>query len=91
MTKTLRFALAAPLALALAACGSGAEETGEIKGDAIAAIPAPAGTEWRSTAVMTDDGGVLVGNPDAPSARACPAPSLAPRSGTRSTGSTPPP
>ena len=66
MTKTLRFALAAPLALALAACGSGAEETGEIKGDAIAAIPAPAGTEWRSTAVMTDDGGVLVGNPDAP-------------------------
>ena len=42
MTKTLRFALAAPLALALAACGSGAEETGEIKGDAIAAIPAPA-------------------------------------------------
>jgi len=66
MTKTLRFALAAPLALALAACGSGAEETGEIQGDAIAAIPAPAGTEWRSTAVMTDDGGVLVGNPDAP-------------------------
>ena len=66
MTKTLRFALAAPLALALAACGSGAEETGEIQGEAIAAIPAPAGTEWRSTAVMTDDGGVLVGNPDAP-------------------------
>ena len=33
MTKTLRFALAAPLALALAASGSGAEETGEIKGD----------------------------------------------------------
>lgn len=66
MTKTLRFALAAPLALALAACGSGAEETGEIKGDAIAAIPAPAGTEWRSTAAMTEDGGVLVGNPEAP-------------------------
>ena len=40
MTKTLRFALAAPLALALAACGSGAEETGEIQGEAIAAIPA---------------------------------------------------
>ena len=66
MIKTLRFALAAPLALALAACGSGAEETGEIEGDAIAAIPAPAGTEWRTTAAMTEDGGVLVGNPEAP-------------------------
>ena len=66
MTKTLRFAIAAPLALALAACGSGAEETGDIEGDAIAAIPAPEGTEWRSTAQMTDDGGILVGNPEAP-------------------------
>ena len=66
MTKTLRFALAAPLALALAACGAGAEETGAIEGEAIAAIPAPEGTEWRSTATMTEDGGTLVGNPDAP-------------------------
>ncbi|MBX7482554.1 thioredoxin domain-containing protein [Qipengyuania qiaonensis] len=66
MTKTLRFALAAPLALALAACGSATEESGEIEGEAIAAIAAPEGTEWRSTAVMTEAGGVLVGNPDAP-------------------------
>lgn len=66
MIKSLRFAFAAPIALALAACGSGAEETGELKGDAIAAIPAPAGTEWRSTAQMTEDGGILVGNPEAP-------------------------
>ncbi len=66
MTKTLRFALAAPIALALGACGSGVEETGEIEGEAIAAIPAPEGTEWRSTAVMTEEGGTLVGNPDAP-------------------------
>jgi len=66
MTKTLRFAFAAPLALALAACGSGAEQSGEIQGDAIAAIPAPAGSEWRTTAVMTEEGGTLVGNPDAP-------------------------
>ena len=41
MTKTLRFALAAPLALALAACGSAAEETGDIESEAIAAIPRP--------------------------------------------------
>ena len=66
MIKSLRFAFAAPIALALAACGSGAEETGAIEGDAIAAIPAPEGTEWRSTAQMTEDGGILVGNPEAP-------------------------
>ncbi|MFA6219557.1 MAG: thioredoxin domain-containing protein [Erythrobacter sp.] len=66
MTKCFRFALAAPLALALAACGSGAEEEGSLEGDAIAAIPAPAGTQWIDKAVTTPDGGTLVGNPDAP-------------------------
>lgn len=66
MTKTLRYALAAPLALALAACGGGASDGSEIEGDAIAAIPAPDGTEWRDVASETADGGILVGNPDAP-------------------------
>ncbi len=66
MTKTLRLALAAPLALALAACGSGAEETGDLEGDAIAAIPAPEGTQWSTTAAATEEGGTLVGNPEAP-------------------------
>ena len=66
MTKTLRFAIAAPLALALAACGNGAEEAGELKGEAIAAIPAPEGTQWIEQAVETPEGGTLVGNPDAP-------------------------
>lgn len=66
MLKTLRFALAAPLALALAACGSSAEDTGDIENDAIAAIPAPEGTEWRDTAATTEEGGTLVGNPEAP-------------------------
>ncbi len=66
MNNRLRFALAAPLALVLAACGSGTEETGDLEGEAIAAIPAPEGTEWRSTAVTTELGGTLVGNPDAP-------------------------
>lgn len=67
MTKTLRFALAAPLALALAACGSGADETtAPLEGEPIAAVPAPAGTQWMDKAVRTADGGVLVGNPDAP-------------------------
>ena len=67
MTKTLRFALAAPLALALAACGGNAEETtGAIEGDAIAAIPAPEGQSWLETASKTDEGGFVIGNPDAP-------------------------
>ncbi|NNC51648.1 MAG: thioredoxin domain-containing protein [Erythrobacter sp.] len=67
MTKTLRFALAAPLALALAACGESAEDTaGAIEGDAIAAIPAPEGQSWLETASKTDDGGYVIGNPDAP-------------------------
>lgn len=66
MTKTLRFAIAAPLALALAACGGTAEDTEALKGEAIAAIPAPAGTQWIDQAVETPDGGTLVGNPNAP-------------------------
>lgn len=66
MIKTLRFALAAPLALALAACGSGAEESGDLEGEAIAAIPAPEGGEWRNTVTVTDMDGYMIGNPDAP-------------------------
>lgn len=68
MTKTLRFALAAPLALALAACGgSGSDATsGPVEGEPIAAVPAPEGTQWMDVAVETADGGTLVGNPDAP-------------------------
>lgn len=66
MTKTFRYAFAAPLALALAACNSGTEEAGAIEGEAIAAIPAPAGTQWIDKAATTADGGTLVGNPEAP-------------------------
>lgn len=67
MTKTLRFALAAPLALALAACGSDTADTGgAIEGEAVAAVPAPEGTEWRDTVTVTDMDGYMIGNPDAP-------------------------
>ncbi|WP_341711951.1 thioredoxin domain-containing protein [Erythrobacter sp.] len=66
MTKTFRFALAAPFALALAACGAGADDTAKLEGDAIAAIPAPEGTQWIDKAMATPEGGTLVGNPDAP-------------------------
>ncbi|WP_324826927.1 thioredoxin domain-containing protein [Qipengyuania zhejiangensis] len=66
MIKTLRFALAAPLALALAACGSGTEEAGSLEGEAVAAVPAPEGTQWSDQVTETADGGTLVGNPNAP-------------------------
>ncbi len=59
-------ALAAPLTLALAACGDDATETGAVSGGPIAAIPAPEGQAWTQTAIVTDMGGVQVGNPDAP-------------------------
>jgi protein-disulfide isomerase len=60
--------LAAPLALALAACGSnddaapGAAPTGE----PIAPIAAPAGQMWSTVVSATPEGGMRMGNPDAP-------------------------
>lgn len=67
--RSLAFAtLAAPLALGLAACGSkddaapGAAPTGE----AVAAVPAPAGQMWSDVVSATADGGMRMGNPNAP-------------------------
>lgn len=59
-----KFSLAAPLALALAACGG---EEGDVEsGDAIAAIPAPDGTNWGDTVTVSEKDGYILGNPDAP-------------------------
>lgn len=68
MKTSLRFALAAPLALALAACGgdTGEAEVGALEGEPIAAIPAPEGSSWLETASKTAEGGFVIGNPDAP-------------------------
>ncbi|MXP42635.1 thioredoxin domain-containing protein [Altererythrobacter soli] len=70
MTALRRIALtavAAPLALALAACGSDEQATeGAPKGEPIAAVPAPAGTSWVETAAVTPEDGYRIGNPDAP-------------------------
>ena len=60
--------LAAPLALALAACGSkddaapGAAPTGQ----PVAAVAAPAGQMWSDVVSATADGGMRMGNPNAP-------------------------
>ena len=67
LRRLSHLALAAPLALALAACSSGGGAEGEAAaGDPVAAVAPPAGTTWSETAVRTPEGGWLVGNPDAP-------------------------
>src|SRR5688500_7386046 len=62
--RTLLTALAAPLALALAACGS--EGEGPAKGEPLAPIAAPAGQSWVEPAAETPEGGFVIGNPNAP-------------------------
>lgn len=67
-----RFLTALALAaapLALAACGDKADDTAATAGAEaapIAAIAAPAGTQWSDQVVQTDRGGYLMGNPEAP-------------------------
>ena len=71
MRSLPRTILAAPLtlalALALSACGP-AEKDGlaSLEGDAVAAIAPPAGQAWADTVTVTNEGGYVIGNPDAP-------------------------
>jgi protein-disulfide isomerase len=64
--RILSSAMIGSIALALAACSSADEGEGDIAGEAIAAIPAPDGQEWTDVVAVTEAGGYLVGNPDAP-------------------------
>jgi len=64
LRQPLLAAVAAPLILALAACGSG--EDGTVSGEPIAPVAAPAGTSWVETASVTPEDGYVIGNPDAP-------------------------
>ncbi|HEY7807290.1 MAG TPA: thioredoxin domain-containing protein [Croceibacterium sp.] len=72
MTVLRRFALAAlaaPLALTLVGCGSkdnGTAPGAPPTGSAIAAVPAPAGKMWSDVVTSTPEGGMLMGNPNAP-------------------------
>ncbi|MAK97952.1 MAG: protein-disulfide isomerase [Citromicrobium sp.] len=66
-TKTLALtAIALPLALGLASCGSNDDAETALNGEPVAAVAAPEGQEWSEIAEMTDRNGYLVGNPDAP-------------------------
>jgi protein-disulfide isomerase len=70
MTALRRIALttvAAPLALALAACGSDEQAAdGPPTGEPIAEVEAPEGTTWAETVTVTPEDGYRIGNPDAP-------------------------
>ncbi len=68
MTRSLSLALIAPLTLLAAACSDGADDadSATLEGDAIAPIEAPEGSSWLATAGTTEDGGFVLGNPDAP-------------------------
>ena len=52
--------------LALAACGSGTNNSAVASSAPVAAVAPPAGTEWATTVTATPDGGFLMGNPNAP-------------------------
>lgn len=66
--RPARIALAAALAVALAGCNSKDDAApGEVaEGEAVAAVPAPAGQSWSDVAAVTPEGGVVQGNPNAP-------------------------
>jgi protein-disulfide isomerase len=71
MTKFRRFALtalAASAALALAACGSkdNSAPGAPPSGGPVATVAAPAGKMWSDVVVATPEGGMLMGNPEAP-------------------------
>ena len=68
MTKTILLLAAA--SLALTGCGdAGGKASGAAAasaGENVAAAVSPAGTDWTTTVVATPEGGMRMGNPDAP-------------------------
>ena len=66
MKSPLRLALLSSLAaLSLVACGGGAADQSKEQA-VIEKIAAPAGKSWSQTVAPTAEGGMLLGNPDAP-------------------------
>ena len=65
-TQSIFAALAIPLSLALAACGSEPAPGEPIIGEPIAHIAPPEGQSWLQIGAETPQGGFVIGNPDAP-------------------------
>ncbi|OYY70387.1 thioredoxin domain-containing protein [Sphingomonas sp. 28-63-12] len=74
----LRLMIAVLPALALVACNKGTDSTVVAPTKSAAVAPAPAGTAWVDVVSATPEGGMRMGNPDAPiklveyGARTCP-------------------
>ena len=64
--RILSTTITVTLALALSACNSGEEDADALSGEAIAAIPAPDGQSWTDVVNVSEEGGFVIGNPDAP-------------------------
>lgn len=62
--RKLRFALVSMVALALVSCGKG-DDKGALTGEPVAAVAPPAGKQWIEVVSKTEDGGYLIGNPNA--------------------------
>jgi protein-disulfide isomerase len=62
----IRFAPLALAIFALAACNKSSDSTSSGSGAAKQAIAPPAGTKWTDRVEATPEGGVRMGNPDAP-------------------------
>jgi protein-disulfide isomerase len=60
-----RFALLSLPAFALIASCGGSKDGNTTSSAPVAAAKAPAGTDWKTTVSETDDGGFLMGNPNA--------------------------
>jgi protein-disulfide isomerase len=65
LTRLFSLCLAALAPLMLAACGGDATADGA-SGEPLPIVAPPAGTTWAVKTTVTDRGGYLVGNPDAP-------------------------
>ena len=65
MIPLRRLAIASVLAFGLAACGGDSDDT-TTRAEAYEPIAAPAGQSWAETVAETPEGGILLGNPEAP-------------------------
>lgn len=69
LTRPLAALAAASLAFSVAACDEQADDPAALgvgeEGDVVEAVAAPDGTQWSEQIQQTDDGGYLMGNPDA--------------------------
>lgn len=63
--RKIALSVASALALSLAACGGSGGE-GDVSGEPVAEVKPPEGQQWVDVVAKSEDGGYVVGNPQAP-------------------------